>query len=156
MSQYTHFFIRTPHNELLLIDTVSSSAMIHEYLAAPWDKIEPLTRASANYVRDALVGERDNYTNILRNYDKDIEFVQNCRGTDITDRLEARGTILAQKADAQLVYEEIVQWIHFMEFLLQIMESAANFYSDLSYTIDPDRYIYFGTECGFNPEIPLD
>ena len=156
MSQYTRFFIRTPHNEFLLIDTFSESALIHDFMASPWGKIRPLTRKEAEVAHDALISARDGQKALVDGYDRDIEFVQGCADTSLTDRLEARETILAQKADAQAIYEELVQWIHFMEFLLQLMESVADFYFDLSYTIDPDKYIYFGTECGFNPEIFID
>ena len=149
MSQYIHFFIRST-DKLLPIYTASRSSSI--YLSfndyAPYEKARALSIQELQDIREEINTRIDEWTRRIEEERTNLQLIASFNNS-VEDKIEAiESTRDFIRKNEELV-NEMKEALAFTYFLIDIYNEADyTKYEDETARLDPNKYLYFGIECG--------
>ena len=160
MSQYTHFFIRTPDDKFLPIACYSRSHTIAEtFRNAPWEKITAISQDQLLYARQRIRELIDSYKEDIAQYESQIELITKMDNS-VDDKLEQIHSTQNYIKEINETINDLDEAMMFCRFLDNILDAAddAKYWGvdgepDPGYRLNPNAYLYYGCECGDCPTL---
>lgn len=154
MSCYVNFFLRAGEKWLPIGSFSRSSAVYAAFESAPWEKVRALTGATLESIL------REQEENIGK-FEKSIEEAIKRRdmiasfNNSVEDKLDAMREEDEYISGLRETVDELAQAIAFTRTLMWIVDEAdsSKYNERVEDCYNPDEYLYFGMECGSNPEI---
>ena len=149
MSQYIHFFFRLT-DRLLPIRTTSRSSFIYHFFSdyAPYEKARALSMQELQNIREEINIQIDEWTRHIEEDRTNLQLIASFNNS-VEDKIKA----IESARDSIREYEESVnemkEALAFTYFLMGMYNEADDTkYEDETARLNPNKYLYFGIECG--------
>ena len=149
MSQYIHFFIRST-DKLLPIYTASRSSSIYLSFSdyAPYEKACALSIQELQDIREEINTRIDEWTRRIEEERTNLQLIASFNNS-VEDKIEALESARDFIRENEEYVNEMKEALAFTYFLIGIYNEADDTkYEDETARLDPNKYLYFGIECG--------
>lgn len=149
MSQYIHFFVRST-DRLLPIRTTSRSSYIHHFFSdyAPYGKVCALSIQELQNIREEINAQIDEWTRRIEEERANLQLIASFNNS-IEDKIEALESARNAIRENEESVNEMKEALAFTYFLMDMYNEADDTkYEDETARLNPNRYLYFGIECG--------
>ena len=149
MSQYIHFFIRST-DKLLPIYTTSHSSSIYRFFSdyAPYEKARALSIQELQDIREEINIRIDEWTRRIEEKRTNLQLIASFNNS-VEDKIEAIESARNAIRENEEYINEMKEALAFTYFLIDMyIEADDTKYEDETARLDPNKYLYFGIECG--------
>ena len=149
MSQYIHFFVRST-DRLLPIYTTSHSSSIYRFFNdyAPYEKARALSMQELQEIREEISIRIDEWTHRIEEDRTNLQLIASFNNS-VEDKIEALETARDSIREKEEIVNEMKEALAFTYFLMNIYNEADDTkYEDETARLNPNKYLYFGIECG--------
>ena len=149
MSQYIHFFVRST-DRLLPIRTTSRSSSIYHFFSdyAPYGKVRALSMQDLQNIREEINTQIDEWTRRIEEDRTNLQLIASFNNS-IEDKIEALEAARDSIRENEESVNEMKKALAFTYFLMDMYNEADDTkYEDETARLNPNKYLYFGTECG--------
>ena len=149
MSQYIHFFVRST-DRLLPIRTASRSSSIYQFFCnyAPYEKARALSMQDLQNIRDEISSQIDEWTRRIEEERASLQLIASFNNS-IDDKIEALESARDSIQENEEYVNEMKEALAFTYFLMGMYNEADDTkYEDETTRLNPNKYLYFGIECG--------
>ena len=149
MSQYIHFFVRST-DRLLPIHTTSRSSSIYHFFSdyAPYEKARALSMQELQNIREEINAQIDEWTRRIEEERASLQLIASFNNS-IEDKIEALESARNGIRENEGSVNEMKEALAFTYFLMDIYNEADDTkYEDETARLNPNKYLYFGIECG--------
>ena len=149
MSQYIHFFVRST-DRLLPIRTTSRSSSIYHFFSdyAPYGKVRALSMQDLQNIREEINTQIDEWTRHVEENRANLQLIASFNNS-IEDKIEALEAARDSIRENEESVNEMKEALAFTYFLMDMYNEADDTkYEDETAQLNPNKYLYFGIECG--------
>ena len=149
MSQYIHFFIRST-DKLLPIRTDSRSSPIYHFYSdyAPYEKARALSMQELKEIREEISIRIDEWTHHIEEDRTNLQLIASFNNS-VEDKIEALESARNAIRENEEYVNEMKEALAFTYFLMDMYNEAdGTKYEDETARLNPNKYLYFGIECG--------
>ena len=149
MSQYIHFFVRST-DRLLPICTASRSSAISHFFSdyAPYGKARALSMQDLQNIREEINTQIDEWTRHIEENRANLQLIASFNNS-IEDKIEALESARDSIRENEEFVREMKEALAFTYFLMGMYNEADDTkYEDETARLNPNKYLYFGIECG--------
>ena len=149
MSQYIHFFIRST-DKLLPIRTESRSSSIYHFFSdyAPYEKARALSMQELQDIREEINIRIDEWTRRIEEDRTNLQLIASFNNS-VEDKIEAIESARDSIRENEELVNEMKEALAFTYFLIDMyIEADDTKYEDETARLNPNKYLYFGIECG--------
>ena len=149
MSQYIHFFVRST-DRLLPIRTTSRSSSIYHFFSdyAPYGKVRALSMQDLQNIREEINTQIDEWTRRIEEDRANLQLIASFNNS-IEDKIEALEAARDSIRKNEESVNEMKEALAFTYFLMDMYNEADDTkYEDETARLNPNKYLYFGIECG--------
>ena len=149
MSQYMHFFIRST-DRLLPIHTVTHSSSIYRFFNdyAPYEKARALSIQELKEIREEISIRIDEWTHRIEEDRTNLQLIASFNNS-IVDKIEALESARNAIRENEEYVNEMKEALAFTYFLMNMYNEAdGTKYEEETARLNPNKYLYFGIECG--------
>ena len=149
MSQYIHFFVRST-DRLLPIHSASHSSSIYHFFCdyAPYEKARALSMQELKEIREEISIRIDEWTHRIEEDRTNLQLIASFNNS-IEDKIEAIESARDFIRENEECVNEMKEALAFTYFLMNIYNEADDTkYEDETARLNPNKYLYFGIECG--------
>ena len=149
MSQYIHFFVRST-DRLLPIYTTSNYSPIYHFFNdyAPYEKARALSIQELQNIREEIDIRIGEWTRRIEDERTNLQLIASFNNS-VEDKIEALETARDFIGENEEYISEMKEALAFTSFLINIYNEADyTKYEDETARLNPNKYLYFGIECG--------
>ena len=149
MSQYIHFFVRST-DRLLPIYTTSNYSPIYLFFSdyAPYEKARALSIQELQDIREEINTRIGEWTRRIEDERTNFQLIASFNNS-IEDKIEAIESARNSIRENEEYINEMKEALAFTYFLIDMyIEADDTKYEDETARLDPNKYLYFGIECG--------
>ena len=149
MSQNMCFFIRST-DRLLPIHSASHSSSIYRFFSdyAPYEKARALSIQELQEIREEINTRIDEWTRRIEEERTNLQLIASFNNS-VEDKIEAIESARDSIRENEEYVNEMKEALAFIYFLMDIyIEADDTKYEDETARLDPNKYLYFGIECG--------
>ena len=149
MSQYIHFFVRST-DRLLPIYTTSNYSSIYRFFGdyAPYEKARALSMQELQNIREEIDIRIGEWTRRIEDERTNFQLIASFNNS-IEDKIEALENARDSIRENEEFVNEMKEALAFTSFLMDIYNEADDTkYEDETARLNPNKYLYFGIECG--------
>ena len=149
MSQYIHFFVRST-DRLLPIYTTSRSSSIYRFFSdyAPYEKARALSIQELQDIREEINIRINEWTHRIEEDRTNLQLIASFNNS-IEDKIEALEAARDSIRKNEESVNEMKEALAFTYFLMDMYNEADDTkYEDETARLNPNKYLYFGIECG--------
>ena len=149
MSQYIHFFVRST-DRLLPIRTLSRSSYIYYFFSdyAPYEKARALSMQELQNIREEINRQINEGTHRIEEERTNLQLIASFNNS-IEDKIEALESARDSIREDEESVNEMKEALAFTYFLMDMYNEADDTkYEDETARLNPNKYLYFGIECG--------
>ena len=149
MSQYIHFFVRST-DRLLPIYTTSNYSPIYRFFGdyAPYEKARALSMQELQNIREEIDIRIGEWTRRIEDERTNFQLIASFNNS-IEDKIEALENARDSIRENEEFVNEMKEALAFTSFLMDIYNEADDTkYEDETARLNPNKYLYFGIECG--------
>ena len=149
MSQYIHFFVRST-DRLLPIHTASRSSFIYHFFGdyAPYGKARALSIHELQNIREEINTQINEWTHRIEEDRTNLQLIASFNNS-IEDKIEAIESARDSIREHEESVNEMKEALAFTYFLMDMYNEADDTkYEDETARLNPNKYLYFGIECG--------
>ena len=149
MSQYIHFFVRST-DRLLPIRTASRSSFIYHFFGdyAPYGKARALSIHELQNIREEINAQIDEWMRHIEEKRANLQLIASFNNS-IEDKIEALEAARDSIRENEESVNEMKEALAFTYFLMDMYNEADDTkYEDETARLNPNKYLYFGIECG--------
>ena len=149
MSQYIHFFVRST-DRLLPIRTTSRSSSIYHFYGnyAPYGKVRALSMQDLQNIREEIDIRIGEWTRRIEDERTNLQLIASFNNS-IEDKIEALESARDSIRENEESVNEMKEALAFTYFLMDMYNEADDTkYEDETARLNPNKYLYFGIECG--------
>lgn len=156
MSAYIHFFIKGS-DRFYPIATYSRNNKHYEYFSnfAPWEAVAPLDQEQLTCIKSNIKDEIEHLNKRLKETEKFIEAITKFNNS-VEEKLEAVNEqieFINYCKEEIKQNEQVIFFIHFLNDMIDNV-SDSKYYDDIE-SIDPNKYVWVGIECGSFPTFDM-
>ena len=149
MSQYIYFFVRST-DRLLPIHTASRSSSIYRFFSdyAPYEKARALSIQELQDIREEIDIRIGEWMRRIEEDRTNLQLIASFNNS-VEDKIEALESARDSIGENEEYISEMKEALAFTSFLIDIYNEADDTkYEDETARLDPNKYLYFGIECG--------
>ena len=149
MSKNMCFFVRST-DRLLPIYTTSHSSSIYHFFSdyAPYEKARALSIQELQDIREEINTRIDEWTRRIEEDHTNLQLIASFNNS-VEDKIEALETARDFIRENEEYINEMKEALAFTYFLIDIYNEADDTkYEDETARLNPNKYLYFGIECG--------
>ena len=149
MSQYIYFFVRST-DRLLPIHTASRSSSIYRFFSdyAPYEKARALSIQELQDIREEIDIRIGEWMRRIEDERTNLQLIASFNNS-VEDKIEALESARDSIGENEEYISEMKEALAFTSFLIDIYNEADDTkYEDETARLNPNKYLYFGIECG--------
>ena len=149
MSQYIHFFVRST-DKLLPIRTATHSSFTYRFYSdcAPYEKARALSIQELQNIREEISTRIDEWAHRIEEDRANLQLIASFNNS-VEDKIEALKSVRDAIRENEEIVEEMKAVLAFTYFLISMYNEADDTkYEDETARLNPNKYLYFGIECG--------
>ena len=149
MSQCIHFFIRST-DRLLPIYTTSNYSPIYRFFSdyAPYEKARALSMQDLQNIREEIDIRIGEWTRRIEDERTNFQLIASFNNS-VEDKIEALESARDSIRENEEYVNEMKEALAFTYFLMDMYNEADDTkYEDETARLNPNKYLYFGIECG--------
>ena len=149
MSQYIHFFVRST-DKLLPIYTSSHHSSVYRFFCdyAPYEKARALSIQELQDIREEINIRIDEWTRRIEEERTNLQLIASFNNS-VEEKIEALESARGSIRENEEYVNEMKEALAFTSFLIDMyIEADDTKYEDETARLNPNKYLYFGIECG--------